>query len=1224
VVQAPTTTALGSDNNPSTYGQAVTFTATVSPSVATGTVQFLDNGNPLGAPVTLSGGTAANSTAALTAGTHSITASYSGDANFVGSTSSALSQQVNQAATATALSSDNNPSTYGQTVTFTAAVSPSTATGTVQFLDNGNPVGSPMTLSGGVATYSTAALTAGTHSITASYSGDTNFVGSTSSALSQQINQASTTIVLSSNSNPSTYGQTVTFTATVSASAATGTVQFLDNGNPVGTPVTLSGGVATYSTTALTVGTHSITASYGGDTNFVGSTSTALSQEVDKASTTTALSSDHNPSTYGQTVTFTATVSPSAATGTVQFLDNGNPVCSPMTLSGGVATYLTTALTAGTHSITASYGGDTNFVGSTSSALNQEVDKASTTTALSSDHNPSTYGQTVTFTATVSPSTATGTVQFLDNGNPVGLPMTLSGGVATYSTAALTAGTHTITASYSGDTNFVGSTSSPLSQEVDKASTTTALSSDHNPSTYGQTVTFTATVSPSTATGTVQFLDNGNPVGLPMTLSGGAATYSTAALSVGTHSITASYSGDTNFVGSTSSPLSQQVNQATTTTGLSSDHNPSTYGQTVTFTATVSPSTATGTVQFLDNGNPVGTPATLSGGVATYLTTALTAGTHSITASYGGDTNFVGSTSSALSQEVDKASTTTALSSDHNPSTFGQTVTFTATVSPSAATGTVQFLDNGNPVGTPMTLSGGVATYLTTALTAGTHSITASYGGDTNFVGSTSSPLSQQVNQATTTTALSSDHNPSTYGQTVMFTATVSPSTATGTVQFLDNGNPVGLPMTLSGGTATYSTAALSVGTHSITASYGGDTNFVGSASSALSQEVDRAATTTALSSDHNPSTYGQTVTFTATVSPSTATGTVQFLDNGNPVGVPMTLSGGTATYSTGALSVGTHSITASYGGDTNFVGSTSSVLSQEVDRAATTTGLSSDHNPSTYAQTVVFTATVSPSAATGTVQFLDNGSPLGSPVTLSGGTAAYSTAALTGDTHSITASYGGDTNFVGSTSSPLSQEVDRAATTIALSSNNNPSIYAQTVMFTATVSPSAATGTVQFLDNGNPVGSPVTLSGGVASYSTAALTVGTHSITASYSGDTNFVGSTSLALSQEVSIAASTTSLTVPSGIGFHQKTPPVFSVVVTASNGTTPSGSVILYDGSTVLATMPPLDGNGKSSIAFSRLRPGAHNIHAVYPGDSGNHLNGSASTSQAVYVSPHPYLH
>jgi hypothetical protein len=178
--------------------------------------------------------------------------------------------------------------------------------------------------------------------------------------------------------------------------------------------------------------------------------------------------------------------------------------------------------------------------------------------------------------------------------------------------------------------------------------------------------------------------------------------------------------------------------------------------------------------------------------------------------------------------------------------------------------------------------------------------------------------------------------------------------------------------------------------------------------------------------------------------------------------------------------------------------------------------------------------------------------------------------------------------------------------------------------MFTATVSPLLATGTVQFMDNGSPVGTPVALSSGVATYSTTALTVGTHTITASYSGDSNFVGSASSTLDQEVGVAMSTTSLTVPPGIGFHERQPAVFSVVVTASNGTTPSGSVILYEGNTVLATMPPLDGSGTSSIAFHQLRPGAHKIHAVYPGDSGNNLTSSASTPQTIYVSPRPSPH
>ncbi len=166
----------------------------------------------------------------------------------------------------------------------------------------------------------------------------------------------------------------MTFTATVTGSSPTGTVQFKDNGVNLGTPVTLSGGVATLTTSALTPGNHSITAVYSGDTNNAGSTSPVLTQTVNQAATTTALSSSLNPSQVGQAVTFTATVTSGGGTptGTVTFYD-GAVVLGTGTLSGGVATFTTSALTLGSHSITAVYGGSTSFTGSTSPALIQAV-----------------------------------------------------------------------------------------------------------------------------------------------------------------------------------------------------------------------------------------------------------------------------------------------------------------------------------------------------------------------------------------------------------------------------------------------------------------------------------------------------------------------------------------------------------------------------------------------------------------------------------------------------------------------------------------------------------------------------------------------------------------------------------------------------------------------------------------------------------------------------------
>ena len=465
-----------------------------------------------------------------------------------------------------------------------------------------------------------------------------------------------------------------------------------------------------------------------------------------QTSTTTTAVSSLPTSTFGQSVTFTASVSPSAATGAVQFFDGGASL-GTVPLSGGSASLTTASLTAGSHSITANYGGDATFAGSTSSPITQTVNQASTTTALASSLNPSSSGQSVTFTATVTPSLGpTGTVQFFDGGNSLGT-VALSSGSASLTTAALTAGTHSITATYSGNTNFSGSTSSPVTQAVGVVGTATGLTSSLDPSVFGQAVTFTATLNPSSGpTGTVQFFDGVTSLG-SVALSGGTASLTTSTLAVGTHFITATYSGDTNFGGSTSAPVTQTVAAGTvsTTTALTSSLNPSGFGQLVTFSATVNPASgATGTVTFMDGGFTLGTTALDGSGVATFSTSALAVGPHSITAQYNGDGAHTTSTSPPLSQAVNQASTTITLASNSNPIKTGQPVTFTANVSPSTATGTVQFFDGSTSLGT-VALSGGQASLTTSTLSAAKHSITAVYSGNANFAGSTSAVLSQNV-----------------------------------------------------------------------------------------------------------------------------------------------------------------------------------------------------------------------------------------------------------------------------------------------------------------------------------------------------------------------------------------------------------------------------------------------------------------------------------------------
>ncbi len=273
------------------------------------------------------------------------------------------------------------------------------------------------------------------------------------------------------------------------------------------------------------------------------------------------------------------------------------------------------------------------------------------------------------------------------------------------------------------------------------------------------------------------------------------------------------------------------------------------------------------------------------------------------------------------------------LTSSPNPSNINQSVTLTAVVSGSGPTptGTVTFEEGSTQLGTA-TLSSGTATLTTKFATGGSYSIVASYSGDQNYSPSTSSPITQVVLFATTT-AVTSNLNPSIYGQAVTFSATVSSSgpTPTGTVTFKSGSATLGTG-TLSGGKAQFTTSTLGVGTLKITAVYGGDAANAGSTSPTLKQVVDQATSTTTVVSSVNPSQSGQKVTFTATVtSPTTTpTGKVTFMD-GSTALKTVSLTNGTASYSTTTLAVGSHNITAVYAGNTDVAGSTSPVLVQTV-----------------------------------------------------------------------------------------------------------------------------------------------------------------------------------------------------------------------------------------------------------------------------------------------------
>ena len=317
---------------------------------------------------------------------------------------------------------------------------------------------------------------------------------------------------------------------------------------------------------------NSITAQYSGDTTFAASTSPAVIVAVAKSSSTTTLTPSTTNPVFGQSVTFTATVlpvSPGAGTptGTVQFF-NGTTSLGTGTLSSGTASVSSSTLALGANSITVQYSGDTNFMGQTSPATTVTVGQASTSATLSTTPTSPVVGQAVTLSAdvvVVSPGTGvpTGTVAFMLGSTTLGTA-TLASGVGSITTSCLPAGSDTISMVYSGSTDFAGGTSTGTVTIGQSASSTTLTVSNPNPNAT-QSVTLTATVSATSPgvgvpTGTVEFFNNGSSIGTA-TLSGGKATL-TATLPIVVNSITAQYSGDTNFSSSTSPAVNVAVGTA--------------------------------------------------------------------------------------------------------------------------------------------------------------------------------------------------------------------------------------------------------------------------------------------------------------------------------------------------------------------------------------------------------------------------------------------------------------------------------------------------------------------------------------------------------------------------------------------------------------------------------------------------------------------------------------
>ncbi len=573
-------------------------------------------------------------------------------------------------------------------------------------------------------------------------------------------NSSNTTLNLSQTTGIA-QGTPVTITGTVTPSSGSGTptgnVAFIVSNGIIGQTLDVSGdanngafngptAVATlsngsYSATlsSLPAGSYTVTARYGGDGTYASSLSAPVPVTVSPGNATVTISTGninvgtcylYTPATltYGSSAYFTINVASNtgagvptgtltltvdgATWGTIPLDPNGNGYLiagNTNNTSSCLYGYIFSQgalLTGGTHTIGASYSGDGTFTATTATPATVTVGQIAPTVALSAGAQNISSGFNVplvsTFTvpaltsiSALSATGPTGTVTYTDTttGTVLGTatltptvtysntatststyPSYTYGAVGTASTTGITTtGANSITATYSGDTNYlpVVSSAATVTVDVPTATTTTTVTSSANPTTVGGRPTFTATIGISSGTaptsGTVTFYDGSTLMGTGTVGTAHTATFkpgTSYALTGGAHTITAVYGGIAAAGPSTSAPFTENVTKTTGTLTMSMKTS-GLVGQTFAFSAVLPANagtvyTPTGNVQFFDNGRLVGTgvpfttTAVLGGyGIweATYNATGLTAGTHPITATYS-DANYTYSTAAATNVKV--------------------------------------------------------------------------------------------------------------------------------------------------------------------------------------------------------------------------------------------------------------------------------------------------------------------------------------------------------------------------------------------------------------------------------------------------------------------------------------------------------------------------------------------------------------------------------------------
>ena len=484
--------------------------------------------------------TSCDTSTSLAPGPYPVTAIYSGDTNYNGATVTGASFVVTKADTAMVESAAPASIAYGSQDTLSVAGLPGDATGTVTFTSGGSTLCvAPLPA---ISCQTATTLVPGTYPVTAVYSGDANYNGTTATGASFVVTKADPSFIESAAPLSISYGTADTLSTAGLPGDATGVVTFTSGGATL--CIAALPALSCQTSATLAPGTYPVTATYSGDSNFGGGIATGASFVVTRAGTSMTESAAPATISYGMQDTLSVSGLPGDATGTVIFTSGGSTLCTA--LLPAISCQTATTLVPGIYPVTATYSGDGNYSGTTATGASFTVTKAATPLAESASPAVIVYGSTDTVSASGLPAGATGTVTFTSGTTT--LCTTTLPATSCHTAATLMPAVYPVTATYSGDSNNSPATATGALFTVIKADTTMTVHVSPTETVRGAPVTLWVTGLPPGATGTVTFT-SGNVVLCTVTLPATSCT-PTINLPPGSYPVTATYSGNSNYNGS--------------------------------------------------------------------------------------------------------------------------------------------------------------------------------------------------------------------------------------------------------------------------------------------------------------------------------------------------------------------------------------------------------------------------------------------------------------------------------------------------------------------------------------------------------------------------------------------------------------------------------------------------------------------------------------------------